>query len=395
MEWFFISYGVLALAHIVSQVTFGHLEYRRQQKENKIDPTFTPSIGIIVPVYNEEPDMLKRALDSMLYNSYTGDMRVYVIDDGSKNLAEVEKVYSWFEENIPEHYRIFRKPNQGKRKAQVEAIKEMARDEFKPDVIVTVDSDTVLDNDALITIVQSFKNESIGAVTGHVLADNKHTNILTKLINYRYWMAFNQERAAQSYFDVLMCCSGPFSAYRGNVFRGVAHKYISQKFFGKYCTYGDDRHLTNLVLEEGWNVQYNKDAMAYTQVPVGLRQYLRQQLRWNKSFYREMLWTLKAITKHNWYLLYDLTMQFVLPFLLMAALIHMLYVTFTVDVRHIFAYIAIVLLVALARVVYGLYRTKDLGFYWFLIYGFFHVILLIPNRFLALATINDGKWGTR
>lgn len=391
----FAVYGVLALTHIVAQIIFGHMEYRRQKSKNNVDPTFTPSVGVIVPVYNEDPDMLKQALDSIRFQKYAGEMQVYVVDDGSKNRDELERVYRWFEDNMGGYFKIFRKENQGKRKAQVEAIKGMATLEFKPDVIVTVDSDTILLPNSVEQIVQAFRDEKVGAATGHVLALNKEVNVLTRLINYRYWMAFNQERAAQSFFQVLMCCSGPFSAYRGNILRGVAHEYINQKFFGKVCTYGDDRHLTNLVLEKGWNVEYRKDAEAFTHVPITLRAYLKQQLRWNKSFYREMLWTLKAITKHNWYLLYDLSMQFALPFFLIAALLHTAYVSIFVDPRHVFAYVGILLGVALLRVSYGLFRTKDMGFYWFLVYGFFHVVLLIPNRFLALATINDGKWGTR
>ena len=44
-----------------------------------------------------------------------------------------------------------------------------------------------------------------------------------------------------------MCCSGPFSAYRKEIIDKVKEKYITQYFLGENCTYGDDRHLTNLV----------------------------------------------------------------------------------------------------------------------------------------------------
>lgn len=393
----FYLYGFLALGHIVAQMIFGHLNYRRQKEDRNTVYTgeYLPSVGIIVPVYNEEHDTLKRALDSMRWNGYKGEIQVYVVDDGSKNIDELDKLYAYFANEVAETFKVYRCENRGKRRAQYEALDQMARNKFKPEIVITVDSDTLITYGAVDKLVKTFRDESVGAATGHVLALNRDTNILTRLINYRYWMAFNQERAAQSYFKVLMCCSGPFSAYRGNVIRGLAHKYISQKFFGKYCTYGDDRHLTNLVLEEGWNVVYNNDAEALTQVPTTLKAYLKQQLRWNKSFYREMLWTLKAVSRHHWYLLYDLTMQFVLPFLLMGALAHSLYVAIFLDHKHAFAYVGVLMGVALIRVSYGLFRTKDLGFYWFLVYGFFHVLLLIPNRILALATLNDGKWGTR
>lgn len=394
-------YGALALTHIFVQMLLGHLHYRKTVRNEKKSRDFdayngiyAPSVGIIVPVYNEESDQLEDALEYIYENGYKGEWKAYVVDDGSKNYDEVEGVYRKYEEKA-QYFRIIRQKNAGKRSAQVEALKQMARDGFKPEIVVTIDSDTIIEMGGLANIVQYFKDEKIGAVSGNVLAENKDVNILTKLINYRYWMAFNQERAAQSMFSVLMCCSGPFSAYRGRVIRGLADKYVKQSFFGKRCTYGDDRHLTNLVLEEGWKVVYASDAKAKTHVPTTIKTYLKQQLRWNKSFYREMLWTLKAVSKHNWYLIYDLAMQFILPFMLMGALVHSMYVIAFVDPWHAVAYAEMVMAIAVLRVSYGMIRTQDIGFYWFLIYGFFHVFVLIPNRLIALATINDGKWGTR
>ena len=51
-------------------------------------------------------------------------------------------------------------------------------------------------------------------------------------------------------------------------------------------TFGDDRSLTNFVLQN-WRVLYAPDAQANTNVPEHLPQFLRQQLRWKKSWLRE------------------------------------------------------------------------------------------------------------
>lgn len=393
-------YGILALTHIVAQVIFGHLSYERDRKRReeraaeKFSGVYAPSVGVIVPVYNEDPMRLKETLASILRQEYLfGDLRAYVIDDGSKNIETVREVYETFEASP--RFNIYESANKGKRNAQVRALREMAIDGFNPEVIVTIDSDTIIEEDGIKKIVQSFKDQRIGAVSGNVLAVNKEHNILTKLINYRYWMAFNQERAAQSLFRVLMCCSGPFSAYRGRVMRKLAQKYVHQTFLGKECTYGDDRHLTNLVLEDGWDVVFDSEASAKTYVPTTMRAYLKQQLRWNKSFYREMLWTVKSIAKHNAYLIYDLAMQLVLPFMLIVALINSAHRVIFIDHAYIFVYASMVALIGLVRVTYGILRTNDKGFYWFLLYGFLHVFVLIPNRIVALATIGDRKWGTR
>ena len=66
-------------------------------------------------------------------------------------------------------------------------------------------------------IVRAFEDPRLGAVTGDVGVTNERRNILTRLIGMRYWVAFNQERAAQSRFRSVLCCSGPLAGYRRTV----------------------------------------------------------------------------------------------------------------------------------------------------------------------------------
>ena len=193
-----------------------------------------------------------------------------------------------------------------------------------------------------------------------------------------------------------MCCSGPFSAYRKEIIEEVKEKYITQYFLGENCTYGDDRHLTNLVLESGYEVAFQSDSQVYTFVPETIGGYIKQQVRWNKSFYREMLWTIKFAHQHHFYMIYDLVMQFVLPFMLVVSLIAMIGQTiFYQDFGHLNQYLIVLVLIAIFRSLYGIYRTKDIGFLLFVVYGFMHVLLLLPVRFYALLTLKSTKWGTR
>jgi hyaluronan synthase/N-acetylglucosaminyltransferase len=263
-------------------------------------------------------------------------------------------------------------------------------------VIVTVDSDTVLHSPhAIAEIVRDFADERVGAVTGDVGVRNKRINLLTRLISYRYWTAFNQERAAQSLFSAVLCCSGPFSAYRRSVVERIKDPYVTQEFLGQRCTFGDDRHLTNLVLEQGYRVRFQERAKAITHVPKTLGAYLRQQVRWNKSFYREMIWTARRVRGQSAYVYIDLFAQAVLPFMLVFALAAMAYQALTVDVTHLWKYLAILVAIAMLRSIYGLLRTGSLGFLLFIGYGFMHVFLLIPTRLYALATMRSVHWGTR
>jgi hyaluronan synthase len=389
---FLITYGVLAIFHILFQMYLGHLEHRKQNhsKFKAFHTGHNPNVTVVVPVYNEDPIILEQCIKS-IYDQEYKNLEILVVDDGSTTAKELdEQVYKKY--NHGRMRAIMVKDNIGKR-----GVQKIAFDQATGEIIVTVDSDTILRSKKMITqIVQRFRDPEVGAVTGDVRVENYDKNLLTRLISFRYWTAFHQERAAQSYFNVLMCCSGPFSAYRKEIIETVKEKYVSQRFLGKLCTFGDDRHLTNLVLEEGHKVVFNSSSHVYTYVPETLGTYLKQQVRWNKSFYREMLWTYKSFRKHHWYMMYDLTMQLILPFMLLAALVAMVVQTVVFhDLNHLWKYIAVLVGIALLRAAYGIYRTRNFGFLLFVLYGFMHVLVLIPTRLYALITINRIKWGTR
>lgn len=388
---YFICYGVLAISHILIQMVIGHKEHRRQKARHFTEwhQGHYPSVSVIIPSYNEEPEILEACIRSLADQDYE-KLEVLVVDDGSSKREELRvQVYDKFEDD-PRVHIIYTPINVGKRHAQ-----KFGFNRSTGQIIVTVDSDTIVPNGAIKQLMQRFKDPEVGAVTGDVQVENKNDNILTRLIGYRYWSAFHQERAAQSYFYVLMCCSGPFSAYRKDVIDHVKDRYTSQNFLGKRCTFGDDRHLTNLILEEGYRVVFDNKAISYTHVPDNIRTYIKQQVRWNKSFYREMLWTLKSYKRHHAYMIYDLVMQLVLPFLLVIALGGMVWQSFTYGPHVILHYILTIVIIAVLRAAYGLYRTRDAGFLLFILYGFIHLFLLMPTRMYALCTMRETGWGTR
>jgi hyaluronan synthase/N-acetylglucosaminyltransferase len=387
---YFVIYGALALGHLAVQTLFAHLDFRRQRKDAHHHGTgidFVPFVSLVVTIYNEDLDVLHRCLRSIDHQDYPY-LEVFVVDDRSSKLADPVDVLEEFQGG---RFRIMlSEQNRGKRAAQRSVL-----DEVRGDVIMTTDSDTIIPRDGIRALVAPFAKPSVGAVTGDVKVTNKHQNLLTRLISYRYWSAFNQERAAQSYFNVVMCCSGPLAAYRRTVVDSVKDAYVSQAFLGHVCTFGDDRHMTNLILDAGYDVEYVNAATAETQAPTTIGKYLRQQVRWNKSFYREMIWTLKFAHRKHPYMAVDLVLQALLPFMLMFALGAMAYQAAVVDISHLGRYAVMLVGIALLRSAYGVYRTRDLGFLLFVAYGFLHVFLLIPTRLYALATIRRTHWGTR
>lgn len=388
----YISLYVFAVfAYTVMQIFFAQKNSKKQNSFKALNEKESDlSVTVIIPCYNEDPKLLEACLKSIQNQKILGKLNTIIVDDGSKNIKQLLPVLNKYKKLANFDVFIFKK-NQGKRFAQ-----KLGFDKATGEIIVTIDSDTIIDPiNGINNILKQFASPKVGAATGDVKVLNKNENYLTRLILYRYWIAFNQERAAQSNFSSVMCCSGPFSAYRTSIINKIKEQYISQTFLGAISTYGDDRHLTNLVLQEGHAVRFEKNAIAYTHVPNNIRSYIKQQIRWNKSFYRELLWTLRNVPTAHLYMVYDMIMQLVLPYMSLITMALIIYTAVFINLNMAILFMASLFLISTNRLFYAIYRTGDFGFLLFTTYSFIHVIFLMPSRLYALSTLKENGWSTR
>lgn len=392
-----MCYGIVALSHLFIQISFAHMELFKNTKiDDSLDFSKT-GVAVVIPCYNEDPILFRKCVVSAL-NIKSDKFKkygVFAIDDGSSNTEAYDKA----SEIIDDRFHIQRlKKNVGKRKAQLSAFNIIENSEY--DVIITLDSDTILDSKAVDKLVSKILSDrNIGAVTGFAAVIHRERNLLTRLISSRYWVAFNLERAAQSLFGSVLCCTGVISAYRNDVVQEVKHKYTSQFFRGIECTYGDDRNLTNLVLEKGFKVVYEHEAIGYTDVPKNMKQYLKQQLRWNRSFYRELYVTAKIVSKfqrrYPLYMFYDLLIQTIMPIALILSVVYMAYRSIYLSPLYVMAFLGTLIGIGALRSVYAYSLTRDKNFVFFPLYAFIHLFLLTPLRVYALFSLTSKGWGTR
>jgi N-acetylglucosaminyltransferase len=348
-----------------------------------------PDVDIVLPCFNEDPTLLAAACASLESLNYPGRLHIFVVDDGSSNRDAVRSVYLRYQDRPGWTVRLL-DGNLGKRNAQDVAVRAGGGE-----LVVTVDSDTIVAADGIRRLVGAFADPSVGAVTGDVLISNVHESWLTRLIDERYRLLFRHERAAQSQARAVLCCSGPFSAYRRSALEPVWDDYLTQTFMGRPSVAGDDLHLTNLVLASGYDSLYEPSARAWTNAPTTLRRYLRQQLRWNRSFYRELRPTLRAIAGRDRYLLLDVGARLLLPPLLAlgVALAGLQAVT-TVRQGHTDS-LPLLAGGGMVAVSLLLLHSKTSQTRFALQYGLIYAGLLIPVRLWSLGTLRQNRWGTR
>jgi len=379
-------YLLNVVPYLVLQVLFAERTHRRREPPAS---ALTPSVDIVIPCYNEDPRTLAECLNSIAAQDYPGVVHVHVVDDGSPNLAELETVYREYRERSG--FRVIYLPeNRGKRYAQTAAITTSTAE-----IVVAVDSDTMIAPDGIRQLIAGLDDVLVGGVMGEMLAANTRASWLTRLIDMRYWYACNQERAAQSYFGAVLCCCGPFSAFRRDALERVLDSYMDQTFRKRRSSYGEDRYLTSLVLRSGMRTAYVPRARARTVVPPRIAPFLRQQLRWNRCTYRDMAGLARRLPSLGSYIALDAFTQTFSPMLL--ALSSLLFVLRTVvsGPSGLVWFGAAMLGVALGYCAYGAWRTRDLRFLSFALYGAMHLFLLVPIRIKALFSLTDDRWGDR
>jgi N-acetylglucosaminyltransferase len=340
-----------------------------------------PSVDVIVTCYNERPDLLDRCLRSLHGQDYRGRMKVWVVDDGSTNRDELLPVLAG--NAHPGWQVLLSDGNHGKRVAQALALRE-----GRGQIVVTVDSDTVLASDGIRRIVAPFRRRRVGAVTSRLRALNAEQSWLAQAIDTRYELLCERERAAQGLFGSVLCCAGPFSAFRRTAVQQVLGRYLGRR------RSGDDLELTNLVLEAGYRSEYQPDATAWTQVPATITEFALQQRRWNRSFYRELPRMLRIVARRRPYMRLDLTARALIPVLAAGGLLVTGADALRAPERLAFDGVALALM-ALASVELLPSLRERCGRRFALRYGLVFVLLLLPVRCWAGATVLRDRWGTR
>jgi hyaluronan synthase len=382
---FFAVYGVVVVAYLLSRFVVA-MAYRAPR-----DAGHAPKVAIVMPAFNEQA-AIAASLRSLLAVDYAPqDLEIVAIDDGSTDgtLAELRAVAAQAGGRI----RVIAFPeNRGKRAAMAAGIRATSAE-----VVAFVDSDSVLEPDALRRLVQAFADRRVGAVCGHADVLNVHETWLTKMQAVRYFVAFRIVKAAESVFGAVTCCSGCFSAYRRDAILPHLEWWEHQRFLGRESTFGDDRSLTNCVLRD-WRVVYDAQAVSRTIVPGTLRVFLKQQLRWKRSWTRESTIVARFIWRKHPAAAIAVYVGMLLPLLAPVVAVRATLWLPVVEgagmpLLYLVGIYSMALVYSLTYAV--LQRRFDALWVFGIVFVFFYLAFLLWQTYWAILTSRSSSWGTR
>lgn len=385
---FWPFYSFITTIFLVSRLPYAYL-YKDDHEKKYLDSEY-PNVSVVIAAKNEEAGIFKTIV-TCIESDYPGKIECIVVDDGSTDGTknEVIKAQSFYGRKIK---LISFAKNQGKREAMTVGINEALHE-----IIIFVDSDSFIAPDAIRHITEHFLvDEKIGAVSGNTKVENINKNLLTKMQSILYAVSFDVYKASESVHRSVTCCPGCFSAYRKNIIQPLLKQWKSRTFLGSKSTFGDDRALTNMVLQN-WDVVYCEKAKATTMVPEKFKVYWRQQLRWKKSWIREGLFAALFIWKKK-HPLAGFAFYTSLSFCVVGPILASKVIINSIMLRNPLLLIIFLSGFILLGLVFALfvsvYRDAK-NFMYMPVVSFLFVSCFMWQMLYALATLKKNHWGTR
>jgi len=262
---------VLVGLRMLVALLLAHLQVRRTRRKRGGVP-ITPPVSILVPAFDEAKG-IARSVRSLAASEYPGEFEVIVVDDGSTDGTGA--IVAGL--GLPQ-VRLVSQPNAGKPAALNRAL-EAARH----DILVTVDADTVFEPDALLRLVQRFRDPAVGAVSGNTKVGNRR-RLLGRWQHIEYVMGFNLDRRMYEVLGFMPTVPGAIGAFRRQALADIGG--VSG------ATLAEDTDITLDIGRAGWKVVYAEDARAWTEAPGTVRDLYRQRSRWAFG-------TIQSIWKHR------------------------------------------------------------------------------------------------
>jgi peptidoglycan-N-acetylglucosamine deacetylase len=280
--WLFFVGDVLMSGRLIIIGVFAVIDRFRKRK-SYASADYAPRVAVLIPAYNEEK-VIVRTIRSVMMSNYK-NLHIIVIDDGSKDrTAEVARE-AYPNDIASGRLVVLTKPNGGKADAL-----NYALERTDEELYVGIDADGVIAHDAITNLVPHFANPKIGAVAGNAKVGNR-VNLWTRWQALEYITSQNFERRALDLFDVVMVVPGAIGAWRTSAVRAGGGYHTN--------TVAEDADLTMNVLEQGYSVIYEDQALAFTEAPVNADGLMRQRFRWSFGILQAIWKHRGAISKHR------------------------------------------------------------------------------------------------
>jgi hyaluronan synthase len=230
-------------------------------------------ITVVTPVYQEDPAILRAAIESWLANDVDAIICVIDATDTVSQSVAAEYPVSVIVTDVP-----------GKRDAL-----RLGWEHASTPIVALVDSDTIWARDVRREVLKPFADPTIGGVGTRQNVynpENLWQHINDMFLDYRYF----DEIASQTRVGrAVSCLSGRTAVYRRDLLLQISSDFMNERFMGLPCNSGEDKRLTSLTLKSGHRTYMQRSARVWSTFPKKTTTFYKQRLRWSRNTWRSDL----------------------------------------------------------------------------------------------------------
>lgn len=233
---------------------------------------YFPGVSFIMAAYNEEAHIERKIKNCLSLDYPANKLEIIIGSDGSDDRTN-EIVQNYVKKGIS----VFLHPI---RRGKMAVINDAVRN-AKGEICIFTDVSELFDRDALKKLVRNFVDSIIGAVTGHHIFNPSKTEIGKG--THLYWRYQRWIQGTESRLSTILSCDGTIYACRRHLFVPPPEGTIN-----------DDKAVPLGVVQQGYRVIFEPEAVARGDVLPQTKAFFRQKVRGQAGMY-QILWLSRSM----------------------------------------------------------------------------------------------------
>ncbi len=240
------------------------------KNEVLVDKNYQPTVGVVVPVYNEEK-VIKKKIDNILAIDYPLDkLSIWIgSDQSSDRTNEIIRSYS------DKRVHLWIAPKRG---GKTEILNNLVP-KVESDIVLLTDANTMHQSDCLKKMVRHFADSHIGAVIGRVKHVTQKSSEFAETV-YRSFEVWQKNLESKLHSSI--------SAFGG--FYTIRKKYFKKIPFNSYSN--DDVLIPMNIIRQGKRVFFVSDAISEEDITGNLEIEFKRRVRIGAGNFQAFFWLL-------------------------------------------------------------------------------------------------------
>lgn len=257
-------WGLYNVPILASGVKDFRKKHQKTQKKG-MPEELLPSFSIVVPVKNEER-VVDRLLVSLSKLNYPLNKReIIIVEDGSTdNTNNICMDYARKHANV----KILNKPHSSGKPSAL----NFGLAQAKGDIVAIFDADNVPAPDALLAVIEYFKDQKVAAVQGRTASINPKENMLTQFISYEEAVWCEAYLRGKDVLNLFVHLKGSCQFIRRDVLQQL------QGF--DEAVLSEDMEISARLIENDYKIRYAPDVVALQESPSNIKTLFKQRTRW-------------------------------------------------------------------------------------------------------------------